>query len=260
MNVIQIRDAIDSLIDRTKSARFTDAVYMAHINNAITDDLRDRSENIKQSRKYDFQSTEQVMRDLYTLVVDNVTIPAVGNTIPYPANYRFFGRLLVTVDGVTKYPLPCEYSQEGPLLLDAFRKPSKTKFYYIETDSAFRILHGGTALQSGSFSYLKYPAIVSIGQESDKVNSTGTLQTNTQYIVYADAVYNGASYPSGATFVTTLVTTLTSGIVIPTSVVVNCDMPVNIHQDLVKRAAETMELSISELQKSQLLQQQSEQD
>jgi len=260
MNIIEMRDAIDSFLDRTKSARFTDAVYCQHMNNAITDDFRDRTSNIKQARMYDFQSTEQVMRDLYTLVVDNAPLVPSGNNLPYPADYRYFGRLLVTVDGYTTYPLPCEYRQEGPLLKDAFRKPSKTKFYYVETDTAFRILHGGTTLQAGSFSYMKYPAIVTMGQESDKVNDTGVLQTNTQYIVYEDCVYNGTSYPSGAIFTTGLVTTLTDGIVIPTSVIVNCDMPVNIQADIVKKAAETMELSISEFNKSQLLQQQSEQD
>lgn len=253
MNIIEIKSLIEAMIDRTKSARFTDEVMLAHINNAIKDDVRDRFSNIKEPTKYNYDSTEEVMRDLYTLKVDNFTIAASGNTIPYPSNYFYIGRLFVTVDGLTKYALPLESDMEGTVLLDPFRKPKKDKFYYIETATAFRILHGGITLQNGSFSYLKYPAIVSLGKESDKVNGGGTLQINTQYIVYYDAVYDNISYPTGTIFQTNTVTSLTSGIVIPLSVIVDCDMPVNIQNDLAKRAAETLLGSTKELQQANFM-------
>lgn len=253
-------DLIDSLIDRSKSARFTDSVYINHINNAIQDDFRDRTQNIKTTRMYSFESSEEVMRELYSLVVGPVNITPVGDTVPYPTDYRFIGRLQTTVDGITRTPKPMMFKMEGPALLDPFRKPKPTKPYYEELSSAFRILHGGTSFTNASFIYLKMPATVSMGQESDKVFGGGNVATNTQYIVYYDAVYNGNSYPSGSIFTSTLVTPLTSGTVIPTSVIVNTDMPEAIQYDLAKRAATTMELSVSELQKSQLQQAQSELD
>lgn len=245
---------MDTYLDRTKSPRFFDSNYIDAINASITQTFKDRTENERKKRGYQFDdSVEQIMRELFTLVVGPINIAPVGDIVPYPADYRFFARLFTTVDGTTTYCRPLPFKMEGPTIQDPFKKPKPSKTYYQELETGFRVLHGGTTFSSASFTYLKYPATVSMGQESDKVGPGGTVATSTQYIVYSDCVYNGVSYPSGAIFTTGAVTILTSGVVIPTSVITDCDMPDNIHDELCTLASEILSTTVEDFNKMQAL-------
>ena len=255
MNIILQKERVDSFIDRTKSPRFYDRQYINSLNSAITQTFKDRSENEKKPESYQFESNEQVMRELYSLIVGPVNIAPVGDTVPYPADYRFLGQLTTTVDGQTTYARPITSKQRGAMLKDPFRKPKPSKTYYEELATAFLVFHNGTSFTNASFTYLKYPATVSLGQESDKIFGGGNVIPFTQYIVYDDCVYNGTSYAAGAVFTSGATTPLTSGTVIPTSVIVDCDMPDNIQDEICKIAADLMMLSVEEYNKSQLLDQ-----
>jgi len=258
MNIIEMIERVYFHLDREKSARFLDSSLIQTINLATVDVFKDRTENEKQIKPYSFESNNQVMMELYTLI-KQVGISPVGDTIPYPNDYRFFGELFVTVDGLTDYCRFCPMEMTGTILKDSFKKPKavkgKTKFYYQELSNSFNILHGGNTLQSCQFKYLSYPVNVSIGTEADKINgyTGGTVQTNTQYIAYDDVTYNGTFYPAGSVFVSTTVTTLTSGIVIPYSIIVNSDMPVEIQDEICKRAADNLLIKISSFEKEQFM-------
>lgn len=254
MNIVEMKERIDTYLDRTRSPRFEDRNYIDAINASITQVFKDRTENEKKRRGYQFDdSIEQIMRELFTLVVGPINIVPVGDVVTYPADYRFFGRLFTTVDGTTTYCRPIPFKMEGPLLDDAFRAPRPGKTYYQELETGFRVLHGGTSFTNASFVYLKYPATVSLGQPTDKVSAGGTLAINTDYIVYDDCVYNTIPYSAGTVFTTGLVTTLTSGVVIPTSAIVDCDMPDNIHDEICTTAAETLSTTVEDYYKSQAL-------
>lgn len=259
LNIIQMKERIDFYNDRSKSPRFLDSNYVDAINAAITQIFKDRTENEKKKRGYQFDdSIEQVMRELFSLVVGPVNIVPVGDIVPYPADYRFFGRLFTTVDGQSTYARPIPFKMEGPLLIDSFRKPKPGKTYYQELDSGFKVLHNGTSFTAASLVYLKYPATVSMGQPSDKITGPGNVATNTQYIVYDDCVYNGTPYAAGQIFTSSLATTLSSGVVIPTSVIVNCDMPDNIQDEICTLAAENMSVSVEDYNKMQAFDQKQE--
>lgn len=253
MNIIEQKERVDFHLDRTKSSRFYDSDYINSINLGIVDVFKDRTENQKQIKSYSFESNEQVIMELYTLIVPSATLIPSGNTLPYPNDYRWFGRLYATVDGIEKKCMPLTMDREGVINDDPFSKPTKTKFYYQELNNSFEIFHGGTTLQSANLKYLKYPVNTSIGQESDKIDETGVLTANTDYIVYEQVVFNGLNYPPGQIFNSGSFTTLTQGIVIPLSVIVNCDMPTEIQDEICKRAADTMMLKAKDLEKAQFL-------
>lgn len=252
MNAIQLKERVDSYNDRSKSPRFLDTTFINCLNAAITQTFENRTQSLKENTKYDLQSNEQVQRELYTLIKTATIVPA-GDLVIYPNDYRYFGSLFTTVDGIRTYARPLEFSMEGPIEEDSFRKPKPSKTYYMELANAFKIKHNGTSFTSADFNYLKYPNVVSIGQESNKIFGGGTLTINTVYIVYDDAVHNGVSYVAGATFNSLLVTPLTSGTVIQLSVIVDTDMPENIQDELCRITSELMQETIEDYNKEQTM-------
>jgi hypothetical protein len=229
MNAIQQLTAISILNDRESSARFLDEQYMYAINSAIGMTIDDRIDNIKKPKRYSFESVQRVRDELYTLVPPTLSITPTGNTLAYPSDYNHFLKLQCTIDGVTLYSRPTNYNESGPLLENPWKKPSNTKTYFDQNESGFTILRGATgSFTTGLLDYIKIPDTVSIGQESDKITAGALVLTaGVSYIVYEDAVHVGATYVTGTVF-TASATSLTSGIVIPNSVIVNCNLPVKL--------------------------------
>jgi hypothetical protein len=258
MNVIQMMMRTDFYNDRYKSPRFPDSNYMDAFNASINMLFKDKTDNKKMFRKYSFQSNEQVRRELYTLIKTATIVPT-GDVVIYPADFYYFGEMTTTVNGITNYCRPTNFNEIGPLLDNPFRRPTAGKTYYIENSTGLRVYYGGTTgFTSSSLTYLKTPNTVSIGMEDDKINPGGAALVNgTVYMVYADAVQNGNTYYTGETF-TAVGTALTSGVVIPNSVIVNCDLPDNVHDEICKVASELMNGTIEDYNKSAFLQQEIE--
>lgn len=254
MNAIQLRDRIDFYNDRYKSPRFADSNYMDAINSAINMLFKDKTDNKKVFRRYSFQSNEQVRRELYTLIKTATIVPT-GDVVVYPADFYYFGEMNTTVDGVSNYSKPTNFNELGPLLDNPFKKPSASKTYYIENSTGLKVYYGsGTSFTSASLTYLKVPNTVSIGTESNKITAGNPVLTiGLTYIVYADAVHNGVTYYSGQTFAATA-TSLTSGTVILYSLVTNCDLPDNVHDEVCKMASEIMNGTIEDYNKSAFMQ------
>ena len=79
----------------------------------------------------------------------------------------------------------------------------------------------------------------------------GTVLANAvTYIVYEQAVYITTTYYSGQT-ITGNGTALISGIVILSSVVVDCDLPVNMHEEVCKLSAAILEGTVESFSKEQ---------
>ena len=244
----------DVFMDRYKSARFADSNYMDAFNSAILALFKDKTDNKKQFRKYSFQSNEQVRRELYTLIKTATIVPT-GDVVVYPADFEYFGDLFTTVSGNTTYCRPANLNEIGPLLEHPLRKPSPSKTYYIENSTGLKIYYGTGTFTSSALTYLKTPDTVSIGTESDKINPGASVLTNGQdYIVYSPtAVQNGVTYYVGDTF-TASGTSLTSGIVILESNIVNCDLPENVHDEVCKAAAQLLQGTIEDYNKAAFLQ------
>lgn len=257
MNAIQLRDRIDFYNDRYKSPRFADSNYMDAINSAINMLFKDKTDNKKVFRRYSFQSNEQVRRELYTLI-KTATITPVSDVVTYPADFYYFGEMNTVVDGVVTYCKPTNFNEIGPLLVNPFKKPTPNKTYYIENNVGLQVYYGsGTAFTSAVLTYLKTPNTVSIGTEGDKISAGGTLTNGSTYMVYSDCVQNAVTYYSGQTFVA-VGTALTSGTVILNSIIVNCDLPENVHDEVCKLASHIMNGTIEDYNKSAFMEKETE--
>lgn len=252
MNGIQMIEQIAFLNDRESSPRFEDDAYMKAINEAIIMILEDRLDNIKKPKRYSFEQVQRVRDELYTLVPPTTSIVPVGNTVSYPADYNYFLKLQCTIDGVTNYSRPTSYNESGPLLDNPFKKPSNTKTYFDQNKDGFFIYRGATgSFTAALLDYIKNPDTVSIGNESNKIGSgPAVLTIGVTYIVYEQAVHAGTTYVEGQTF-TASSTVLSSGVVIPNSVLVNCNLPLKIHQEVCRLAAAIMNGTIEDLMKKQ---------
>jgi len=254
MNAIQMMERTDVFMDRYKSARFADSNYMDAFNSVVLSMFKDKTDNKKLFRKYSFQSNEQVRRELYTLIKTATIVPT-GDVVVYPADFEYYGDMNVTIDGVEDYCRPTNFNEIGPLQDNPFRKPKATKPYYIENSTGLKVYYGSGAFTSATMTYLKTPNTISIGTDSNKINPGGAVLTiGLVYVVYSPtAVHNGATYYVGQTFTATA-TSLTSGIVILNSVLVNCDLPENVHDEVCKSAAQLLQGTIEDYNKSAFLQ------
>ena len=249
MNALEMRESIDQKLDRTKSARYSDAAYYAAINRSQTNILKERVEPIRTKGNYAVQSTERIRAELYTLIPAPATGVPVSNVVSLPTDYYYYLMMYVTLAGVSQRCKAVSYNED----VDAnpFKKSSAVKPYFNEFTGGLRILSGTSTASAYSLTYIKNPAVVSIGFERDKIIA-GTVLAVLVYYVYEEAVFNGVTYYPGETF-TGSALALTSGIIIPTAKVVNSDFPVNMHEEICTLAAAFMEGTVEDYNKKAML-------
>jgi hypothetical protein len=239
LNAIEMRVRIDSRIDRVRSPRFKDDSYYDAINEAIEAYIEDRTHNIKQKKTYSAESFQRVRDELYTLYKIDTGAP-VGNVVAYPSDFYGYLLMYATIAGERQWCRPTDHNQLGPLLEHSFRKPSDTKPYFLQDLLGLTVQRGTAgAFSAHELHYIKAPAIVSIGDESDKLTSGATLTNLIVYYVNDEAVYNGTTYYPGDT-ITGTGTALTSGTVIASTNVTDCDLPDRSHKEIYQRAANIM--------------------
>lgn len=253
-NAIQMREAVDKLIDRVKSPRFNDANYYTAINRAIDFIVKDRVENIKKKKNYSFQSSQRLRDELYTLVMPTFSPIPTGNTIAFPADYKYLLAMGISVDNIETICRPITLNEKALMKRNPFKRPTTNKTYYTEDSSGWQIfIPSGGTITSIDLDYLKLPNVVTIGQENDKIASgVGVLTNATDYIVYEEAVHAGVTYYEGEVF-TSSNTNLTSGIVILRATVIDSDMPESLHEEIITGAAAIMNGTVEDWQKQQSL-------
>ncbi len=253
MNAIQMLDMVSFLNDRVSSPRFSDASIMQAINSSITSIVEDRLDNIKKAKRYSFEQVQRVRDELYTLIPPTLTIVPMGNTVAYPTTgngYNYFLKLECVIGGVITLTRPTSYGESGTLEENPFKRPSNVKTYFDQSRSGFVIKRGATgSFTSALLDYVENPDTVTIGKESDKISSGGSVLTvGVIYMVYDQSVHSGVTYEPGQTF-TAAATSLTSGVVIPNSVIVSCNLPDKIHQEVCRLASAVMNGSVSDFNK-----------
>jgi len=244
---------VDELIDRTRTSRHSDINYMNSLNAATTQIVKDRVAAIRLPRKYSVQSAQRLRDELYTLVPAPVTAALSSGNVPYPADYQYFLLLYLTINSVQQYCRPTSYNTIGDLINNPFRKPTVDKPYYNEFVTGIKIHFGATGT-AGNYElwYLKNPATITIGKETQKIVAAGTLTNALVYMTYEEAVYAGTTYYAGD-LITGTGATLTSGIVILNSLITSSDLPVNMHEEICKATADLLSLNVEDYQKKQTL-------
>lgn len=257
-NAIQMMTRIQELIDRVKSARFPDSTYMNSINDAISMTINDRIHSVHGRRGFNIVSFQRVKDELKSIIPAPATGAPVADIVPFPADYYNYLLLWQTIDSVKQYCRPTNYNLEGPLLENPFTSPKATKPYFSEYSAGLRILHN-SAGSMGNYElwYVKNPDVVSIGEERDKITS-GTLTNLSTYYVYdqilLSAPLSGKTiYYPGETVVGNGVVTLTSGTLILSTNVTNCNLSGSIQDEIILRAAASISGDASMFQKKQML-------
>jgi len=73
------------------------------------------------------------------------------------------------------------------------------------------------------------------------------------YYVYEDAVYNGNTYYAGEIFTGGATPTLTSGIIISSNVIVDSDLPTNLHEEVCIITAKKLSAVVEDYNKEKSL-------
>lgn len=237
------------MIDRVNSPRYLDQEYYEAINLATSMIFEDRVNNIKIKKGYSFESEQRLRDEMYTLI-KNVTGAPSGNLIPLPSDYNTAILVEPTIAGTLQAARPLSYNELSFIERNPFKQFSEETVFYIEQSTGLDIKYAGGSFSAYSLWYLKNPATVTIGVESDKLTTGATLTSNVLYIVYNQSVYNGVTYYPGDIITGTGIA-LTSGIVIPRSVTVDSDMPDKILPEICRLAGAILSGTVADYNKKQ---------
>lgn len=253
-NIVQMIDRVQQLLDRVKTARYTDQDFINSINEAINIIVKDRVAPIRIPHRYSVQSAQRIRDELYTLIPTPGTGTITNDLVPFPADYLTYLLLYATVDGTQRFARPISYNLEGDTKEDPFSKPTAETIYYNERATGLRMFKPSTStFTTYELWYLKNPAVVSIGRERNKIApDPSAISIGVTYYVWEDALHNGVTYEVGETFVAAN-TNLNSGYVIPSTNITNCDLPGNMHMEVCTLAAKLMSGQVEDWNKKQSL-------
>lgn len=249
MNAIQIYYAIGVYANRTQSSRFFFQEVNKAVNDAIKDKIDDIIEGPNQQGLNGIDRIQKFRDDLYTLIKVSTAAPTTTGTINgmitehhfnFPTDYQTYVSMTATINGNTTYLRETDYNKVGPLLECSFRKPNNSKPYFLEDSTGLKLYRGiGGTFSSATLTYIKQPAAFYMGNETDLIDAgVGVLTINTGYTAVDESVYNGVTYIPGATFTTNgVLTNLTSGQVIKSSILTTVELPEKCHDDVAKMAA-----------------------
>ncbi len=262
MNAIQILERVYMYMDTTRNARFSFLDYNKAINDAILKFVDDKFGDIQGKNEYGFELLQQIRDDLYTLIktsspavttltpVTNDYYTSIVNHVNDPVDYYEFVSLQTLISGKTTYVRPTTYAELLPLLEDSFKHPTNKEPYYVDDSTGYQIYRGDSGtLTSATITYIKVPATYSCGNESQLINTGGTLAIGTDYIAIETSVNAATTFQPGTQF-TAAGVTLTSGQVILASNTTTCDLPDKVHNEIAKTAASILSGTVSDYQRS----------
>lgn len=252
-NALQMWDRVLELCDRTKN-RYSDRAVIDSINEAIEMIITKRIEPIKTGERYSVQYTQRLRDELSALIPEPAEDGLEDDNIAiYPEDYKYLLSLWVSAESIWYICKPTSYNQEGELDKDPFAAPSGEQIYFTEFETGFRIIFGDDIVPSDfRMYYIKNPTIVTFGYERDKKIAGATLTNAVVYYVYEEAVYGGNTYYAGET-ITGTGAALTSGTVVPASVVQNSELSSALQDEVCNLAAAILSGQIDDYNKKQSL-------
>lgn len=244
MNTVQIIDRTLFWCDKVRAPRFErQAHILPAINVGIDDFIKDRYDNIKQANQdYFFEVPERVRGELYSLIVDDLSIapPFGGTTILQPLDYMYELNMSVMFDGLRVRSEPLRFNDRDTVITNrnSFTQPSKSNVYHAKTGTGYKFNFGTTGnFTAAILSYLKQQIQV-VRSETIILAGANVLTVGATYYVNAGPVNQpGVVYTTGQTFVATQTNFTGAGSVF---LIVNTELPPNTHEEIAKRAAEIL--------------------
>lgn len=226
------------IVDRVQNSRIDNIRYCNALNTAIEECINKRYDASKIAREFSFERSQKLIDELVTLVVKSAPIAPVNNYIARPANYKHLILNRVTIDGTQHWARPITHSILAGNENNPFKSPKVPKrIFYTQDNTGIELHYGTGSFTSAVITYLKLPDIVTVGFPRDEINAgPSVLTAGLSYSVIEDSVHNGQTYYPGESFVAAN-TVLTSGQVVLTSVLVNSNMPVELHKEICEVAA-----------------------
>lgn len=262
MNAIQIDNRIEFYLDSTRNGRFPRTEKSLAVNDAIRKFIDDIFGDIDNKNTYGFQSIQQVRDDLFTLIKVSTITPTtlspvttdygsfIVNHVNDPSDYYEFVALRTLINGISTYVRPASNNNLGPLLEDSFKMPSNKQPYYLDDDTGYQIYRGSTGtLTSAEMTYIKTPAIYSMGADSQLIGPGNNLTIGLDYIATEVSVNNLVTYQPGQLFNAGAIS-LDSGQVILASNTTTCDLPPKTHEIIAKMAVEILSGAISDFNRA----------
>lgn len=249
MNAIASKERVDSYLDRSRTSRFTFNQYnitFRMVQKKIVEFFKD---DVEEVRKFLYTLKTDVTPAITTL---QTTSNYIVSHINYPSDYYYFQVMNIFIDGVLAEVTPTDDAQLNRQLQNTYTAPTNKYIFQREDATGWKVYRGTTGTPACELTYLKSPSNFSIGNESNLINEgAGVLAVSTSYTVVEQSVYNGVTYnPADVFTTTTLLTDLTSGQVIPTSVLVDSNLPEQVQEKMCWVVAEILSGNISDFNKS----------
>ncbi len=279
MNIIQQHERARFLLDRVGSTRFESEDIDNALNGEIESIVREKYDQTRiQNRSDALQRTQRVRDELRPLMkfadklnglslypnVNQTTVLAMFGSIlggdPDITDYRYLITMRVEDDAGTFYPVfPLPSNMKTIFSRNPFRRVRHTpisKFYYTESSlggnaqwEVHMSLPTGVVFEDLLIEYLKDPITVNYGIEytSSKVFANGT-----KVIAVEETVYAGATYVIGEKInIVTPNFSITSGTVVANFV--ETELPVSLHEEICRRAASSLLISVGESEKAKVI-------
>ena len=252
MNVVELHDRTDFWVDRTKSARFSAKQRDDALNIAQDDLVKDRYDNIKNVTGYSFQSVQRLRDELRTLIPAPAILTPVNNIITIPSDYRHEIMLRVTINGKERGSEPTDYDEFNTIENNPFEKSEINFPKHLEQGNTIELFFGsfGTFTQARLF-YLKQPADILNDVLNVITAGVGVLTIGATYFVNVGPItHNAVTFQTGATF-----TAVNADFVGPGTVylIVNSELPVNMHEELAKTAGAILSDTVADRQRTAAL-------
>jgi len=279
MNIIQQHEKARFLLDKVGSPRFESEDVDNALNGEIELIVREKYDQTRlQNRSDAFQRTQRVRDELRPLMkfadklnglslypsTDQSTVLAMFGSIlggdPDITDYRYLITMRIEDSAGTFYPVfPLQSNMKTVYKRNPFRRVRLnpiSKFYYTESslggDAQWEIymsLPSGVTFEDLIVEYLKDPTTVNYGVEYD---SSKTFANGTKLIAVEETVYAGATYVIGERItIANPNYSITSGLVVANFV--ETELPASLHEEICRRAASSLLISVGESEKAKAI-------
>lgn len=279
MNIIQQHERARFLLDRVATARFESEDVDNALNGEIESIVREKYDQTRlQNRSDAFERTQRVRDELKSLLkyadkinglylyptVDQKTCiiqftDFLGSADPTITDYRYLITIQLKDSDGTIYPVfPLQSNMKTTFKRNPFRRPRHepiSKFYYQEGNIGYAkwIIHmsfpTGVSINDVILEYLGDPTTVNYGVEYD---SAKTFANGTKLIAVEQTVYAGATYVIGERItIANPNYSITSGLVVANFV--ETELPASLHEEICRRAASSLLISVGESEKAKAI-------
>jgi len=280
MNIIQQHERARFLLDKAGSPRFESEDIDNALNGEIESIVREKYDQTRlQNRSDAFQRTQRVRDELNPLMrfadklnglylypsVDQSTVLVLFHDLvlggdPDITDYRYLLTMRIEDDAGIFYPVfPLQTNMKTVYKRNPFRRTRNSpisKFYYTESAlggqakwEIYMNLPSGATFEDLLIEYLKDPTTVNYGVEYD---SSKTFANGTKLIAVEQTVYAGTTYVIGERItIANPNYSITSGLVVANFV--ETELPASLHEEICRRAASSLLISVGESEKAKAI-------